>query len=104
MARTTSAQFNDAYKVGPNLANATQEEQLKMYAYAKLAKEETPEKGGMFNPAAKYKYSAWEEMKKTGVTPDAADTKYVEFVKELFKKYGLKGDAKPEAKTISGKW
>lgn len=48
-------------------------------------------------PQGKAKYNAWGKVVDEGVTPDAAQEKYVKLVEELKEKYGYDENKVPEA-------
>ncbi|KAI1416962.1 putative fatty acid binding protein [Hypoxylon sp. FL1857] len=73
---------------------------LELYALFKVGNGEDfskAEKPGMFDLKAKYKYQAWQKLVDEGVTPEAAQERYVKKVEELKGKYGYDADKVPEA-------
>jgi len=64
---------------------------LQLYALYKQATQdpafESVTKPGMFDLKAKAKYNEWEKIVKEGVTPEQAETKYIELVTKFKTEY-----------------
>ncbi|XXG98214.1 endocytosis defective- protein [Hypoxylon texense] len=76
------------------------EELLELYGLFKVGNGEDfskAEKPGMFDLKGKYKYQAWKDLVEEGVTPEAAQERYVKKVEELKNKYGFDANKEPEA-------
>ncbi|KAI1102372.1 putative fatty acid binding protein [Jackrogersella minutella] len=73
---------------------------LELYALFKVGNGEDfskAEKPGMFDLKAKYKYQAWQKIVDEGISPEAAQERYVKLVEELKEKYGYDANKVPEA-------
>ncbi|KAJ4363140.1 hypothetical protein N0V83_010260 [Neocucurbitaria cava] len=93
------AKYTETYKkvsaMGEKLKAAgkqgpTNDEQLQLYAYAKVAEGKDfskAEKPGMFNLAGKAKYNKWQEAVNDGLTQKEAEAKYVALGQELLAKH-----------------
>jgi diazepam-binding inhibitor (GABA receptor modulating acyl-CoA-binding protein) len=72
-----------------------------LYALYKQALQDPPiEKAaapGMFDLKGKAKYNAWKKVADEGVTPEEAQTKYVELVERMKTEYGYDESKAPEA-------
>ena len=88
-----SAAFTKAWEEVKTLKSLpSNEEQLNLYGYGKIARDEDFDKAtkpGMFDLKGKAKYGRWEQFVKEGVSAKEADDKYVDLVDELKKKYGV---------------
>ncbi|KAI9293122.1 Acbp from armadillo harderian gland [Neoconidiobolus thromboides FSU 785] len=84
-----SAEFNKAAEDVKNLKTKPgNDEMLTVYANFKQATVgdvNTDKPTGMFDLAGKAKWDAWNNLK--GTSKEAAEAKYIEFVKELQAKY-----------------
>lgn len=77
--------LKDAGKSGP-----TQDEQLKLYGYAKIAQGidiKSVKKPGVFDLSGKAKYNKWNEFVEAGVTEEQAKEEYVKLGEELLAKH-----------------
>ncbi|KAH7121231.1 acyl-CoA-binding protein [Dendryphion nanum] len=94
MSRTTSDEFNKLWDELPNLKEKpTQDEQLSLYAYGKIAKGadfSEAKKPGMMDFAGKYKYNKWESYVKEEITPEVAEEEYIKLANELIERIGTK--------------
>lgn len=90
--RETSAEFNELWDKLPSLkAKPSQDDQLSLYAYGKVAKNlEIGEKPGAFQLAAKAKYNKWNAVLEEKVTPEQAEQKYIALAKKLIADIGVK--------------
>ncbi|KAK7728217.1 hypothetical protein SLS57_002690 [Botryosphaeria dothidea] len=89
----TEEQFKAAFtEVRTLAAQPTQEEQLDLYALAKIAQKEDIEqkKVGMFNIKEKTMKNHWQKKLDEGITPEQARDQYVELVEKFKKTYGTK--------------
>ncbi|EKG10105.1 Acyl-CoA-binding protein ACBP [Macrophomina phaseolina MS6] len=89
----TEEQFKAAFSEVRNLAaQPTQDEQLDLYALAKIAQNEDIEqkKPGMFDIKGKTMRNHWQKKLDEGVTPEQARDQYVELVEKFKKTYGTK--------------
>lgn len=72
-----------------------------MYAYYKQALQDPPiekaETPGMFDLKAKAKKKAWQTIVDEGVTPEEAQTKYVELIESMKERYGFDEFKEPES-------
>ncbi|KAL8792695.1 MAG: hypothetical protein Q9195_004670 [Heterodermia aff. obscurata] len=89
-----TAKFKQAITDSKKLkAKPTDDELLELYAFFKQGTQETKfedaTKPGAFDFKGKYKYNAWKKIVDEKVTPDAAQTKYVDLVEKLKKAYGF---------------
>jgi diazepam-binding inhibitor (GABA receptor modulating acyl-CoA-binding protein) len=51
----------------------------------------------MFDLKGKAKKKAWQQIVVDGVTPEEAQTKYIELIESMKKKYGFDASKEPEA-------
>ncbi|OTB06526.1 hypothetical protein M426DRAFT_318928 [Hypoxylon sp. CI-4A] len=73
---------------------------LELYGLFKVGNGEDfskAEKPGMFDLKSKYKYQAWQKLVDEGVTPEAAQERYVKKVEELKQSHGFDENKVPEA-------
>jgi diazepam-binding inhibitor (GABA receptor modulating acyl-CoA-binding protein) len=72
-----------------------------LYALYKQATQDPPfekaETPGMFDLKAKAKKAAWKKIVDEGVTPEEAQTKYIELVEKMKEMYGYDESKVPEA-------
>ncbi|KAK8244542.1 diazepam-binding inhibitor [Phyllosticta capitalensis] len=91
--RQTGTEFRNAFQTAGKLKDASQDEQLQLYAYAKIARgfnvKDAPNPG-FTEFAKKAMKRKWQEETDKGTTPEEAEKKYVELFTELKNKNGLK--------------
>ncbi|RDW57269.1 hypothetical protein BP5796_12719 [Coleophoma crateriformis] len=100
MAPTLSAELLKAKEDAKCLAKTpAPADLLDMYAFYRQAVQEPPfesaEKPSKFALKDRAKYSAWEKVVKEGVTPEAAQTKYIDHVEGMKKTYGFDPSKEP---------
>lgn len=101
-----SAEFQKAVDDSRKLkAKPTNDELLELYALFKQGTQDPPidksENPGVFDLKGKAKKRAWQKVADEGVTPEQAQSRYVELVERLKTAYGFDQSKEPEAVGVS---
>ncbi|KAF2795905.1 hypothetical protein K505DRAFT_373616 [Melanomma pulvis-pyrius CBS 109.77] len=81
-----SAKFTQLYNEVRGLKGPTNDEQLELYGWAKIAKEEdfsAQKKPSALNLRDKYKYASWQRYVNEGLSPKDAEKQYIELAERL---------------------
>jgi len=97
-----SAAFQTAVAQSRQLTSKpSNDDLLAMYALYKQALQDPPiekaENPGTFDLKGKAKKRAWQKIVDEGVTPEQAETKYIELIEAMKKQYGFDENKAPEA-------
>jgi len=102
--RKVSEDFQKSYDRAKYLKHASQNDQLDLYAFAVIAKQEkdlkTAKKPGMMDIAGKAKRKQWEKYlnQDDPLTADEAEKEYIKRINKLVEEHGLKDECPEKLK------